>query len=172
MLLYTKEGYIETLEYLKDRYVEEQARFNHFEAKCSKLLTFLTGVIGGLSIWAGFVKSTLFSPSTPVSWIQLFLFCLALICIACAWGHSLLAIKIGDCPVLPKSGAAAMYIQESTEQKRCEYIFECYVGTLSQLSEVIDNKSINLEHAYDELTYSAWALGILGIVTIGMEIII
>ncbi|ENM5736087.1 hypothetical protein DU972_003722 [Vibrio mimicus] len=164
-------GFIEALEYLKERYIEEQARFNHFEAKCSKFLSFLTGVIGALSIWAGFVKDTLFIPSTPVGWIQLVLFCIALISIVCAWGHSLLAIKIGDCPVLPKSKLAADYILKSTEDKRSEYIFECYVGTLSQLSDVIDKKSINLEHAYNELTYSAWALGFLGVLTVIMEIV-
>jgi hypothetical protein len=161
---------IETLTYLNDRYIEEQARFNHLEAKCSKLLTFLTGVIGALSIWASFSKDTLFTPSSPLNWIQLGLFCIALFCILCSWGHSLLAIKIDDYPVLPKSKKVTDYMESSTETECYKYIFECYVDTLPLLSAQIDLKSINLAHAYDELTYSAWALGILGFLTIMIEV--
>jgi len=160
---------IKTLEYLKDRYQEEQARFNHFESKCSKMLSFLTGIIGALTLYGGYSKDTLFKLESPLDYVQLLLFLFSILCVICAWGHSLLAIKIGDCPILPKSQAAADYIKLSEDNDREEYIFNCYVGTLKELSEVIDEKSVNLTHAYEELTISAWGLGLLGLITIVME---
>ncbi|MBC3767284.1 hypothetical protein [Neptunicella marina] len=160
---------METLDYLKDRYAEELSRFNHFETKCSKFLTFITGIIGGMTAFASFTKETLLMPETPIGWIQLLLFCLSLFIAICAWGHSLLALRIGKCPILPKSKVAASYINRVSETERIEYIYECYVDTLELLTEEIDKKSHNLELAYSELTMSAWGLGILGFLTIFVE---
>lgn len=39
----------ETLTYLKDRYKDEQARFDHFENKCAKFLTAVSVVIVALT---------------------------------------------------------------------------------------------------------------------------
>jgi hypothetical protein len=156
---------------LKDRYNEEQARFNHFETKCSKLLTFLTGVIGALSIYGGYAKDKIFSLDNPIEVIIFALFVCAVFCVICAWGHALLAIKIGDCPILPKSREAAEYIKESDEEDRNEYIFNCHVDTLDELASVIDEKSKNLEYSYSELTLGAWAIGFLALITIIMEIV-
>jgi hypothetical protein len=160
---------IKTLEYLKDRYQEEQARFNHFESKCSNMLGFLTGLIGALTVYGGYSKDILFKLDSLVNYVLLSLFLFSIFCVICAWGHSLLAIKIGDCPILPKSKEAANYIKMSDDEDREEYIFKCYVDTLKELSEAIDEKSINLIHAYEELTLSAWGLGLLGLITIIME---
>ncbi|HGS4561392.1 TPA: hypothetical protein ACMDRZ_003653 [Vibrio cholerae] len=162
---------IDTLEYLKERYAEEQDRFKHFEEKCSKFLTFLTAVVSVLAAWGAFAKDSLFSPNTPWMWVQLALFCIASLCLVCSWGHAILAIKIGDCPVLPKQGNVAVYLRDSNTSERDAYIFDCYVDTLKQLTKVIDDKSINLEHSYDELIYSAWAIGFLGVITILTEVL-
>ncbi|OCH13415.1 hypothetical protein A6E09_18690 [Aliivibrio fischeri] len=159
-----------SLDYLKERYDDEQSRFKHFEEKCSKFLAFLTAVVGGISAWGAFSKDSLFVPVEPQEWIQLILFCVALFCAVCSWGHAILAIKIGACPVLPKSSAAILYIKNSDDEERTSYIFDSYINTLEKLSIVIDDKSINLEHAYNELIYSAWALGILGFITIIIEV--
>ncbi|EHH2484569.1 hypothetical protein J7X22_004685 [Vibrio parahaemolyticus] len=165
------EAKIETLDYLKERYAEEQERFKHFEEKCSKFLAFLTAVVGVLSAWGAFAKDTLFSPSTQWGWIQLALFCMASFSLVCSWGHAILAIKIGDTPVLPKQENVAVYLRDSSKEERESYIFDCYVHTLKQLTEVIDEKSINLEHSYTELICSAWAIGFLGTITIAIEVI-
>ncbi|MGL4714044.1 MAG: hypothetical protein ACRCWP_16265 [Shewanella sp.] len=164
------EVYINTLDYLKDRYQEEQNRFNHFETKCSKMLTFLTGAIGALTAYGGYTKEALFKLDSPMDYIKFLLFILSVFCALCAWGYSLLAIKIGDSPILPKSKEAADYINQSDESERVEYIFNCYVDTLQALSKAIDEKSVNLTHAYEELTISAWGLVLLGVITITIEI--
>ncbi len=85
--------------------------------------------------------------------------------------NAILAIKIGDCPVLPKQENVAVYLRDSNACQRDAYIFDCYVDTLKQLTKVIDEKSINLEHSYDELIYSAWAIGFLGVITILTEVL-
>jgi len=133
-------------------------------------MTFITGVIGGMTAWASFAKEALLTPETPVGWIQLILFCVSLFSAICAWGHSLLALRIGNCPILPKSKTAVEYIRNVSETDRIEYIYECYVDTLELLTEEIDKKSHNLELAYSELTISAWGLGVLGFLTILVEI--
>ncbi|WP_028111692.1 hypothetical protein [Ferrimonas kyonanensis] len=112
------------------------------------MLSFLTGLIGALTIYSGYAKDTLFKLEAPLNYTLLGLFLFAIFYAVCAWGHSLLAIKIGDCPILPKSQEAADYIKLSDESDRVEYIYNCYVGTIEQLSDVIDEKSVNLTYAY------------------------
>ncbi|HUE92962.1 hypothetical protein [Pseudomonas sp.] len=159
-----------TLEYLRDRYSEEQARFDHFENKCEKFLTFVSVLIGGVTAVAGISKGIIFHPSSPVGWIVLCAFLMASISIACAWGHSLLALRIGDCPVLPRSRAAAEYLSVVDIGTQSEYIYNCYVDTLEKVSRAIDVKSKNLELAYQELSIGAWGLTVVAFLTICMEI--
>ena len=73
--------------------------------------------------------------------------------------------------MLPKQKNVAVYLRDSNISDRESYIFDCYVDTLEQLTTVIDEKSINLEHSYNELIYSAWAIGFLGVITILTEVI-
>ena len=123
-----------------------------------------------MTAWASFAKEALLTPETHVGWIQLILFCLSLFAAICAWGHSLLALRIGNCPILPKSKVATDYIRDVSEKDRIEFIYDCYVDTLELLTEEIDKKSRNLELAYSELIISAWGLGMLGFLTIFVEI--
>lgn len=134
------------------------------------MLVFLTGVISALSFIVSLSHDYLLHPKSPLEWVNLALFLVALFCIICSWGHALLAIKVGDCPILPKSRASADYIMKSSEEESLDYVYGCYVSTLELLSDVIDEKSINLTHSYEELTLSAWFLGLLGLITIFMEI--
>lgn len=82
-----------------------------------------------------------------------------------------MALKVGTCPVMPKSREAAEYIKAVEPKVRDEYIYQCYTDTLDKLSETIDQKSVNIEHAYDELSIAAWLLGLLGAITIIKEIV-
>ncbi|PWY37830.1 MULTISPECIES: hypothetical protein [unclassified Pseudomonas] len=159
-----------TLEYLKDRYSEEQSRFDHFENKCAKLLTFASVVIGAITAIAGTNKGIVFHPESPAGWIILIAFLIGSFSISCAWGHSLLALRIGECPVLPRSRVAAEYITAVDIETQSTYLYNCYIGTLEQLAEVIDEKSKNLELAYQELAISAWGLAVAASLTIYMEI--
>lgn len=90
--------------------------------------------------------------------------------IACAWGHSLLALRIGECPVLPRSRVTAEYLTAVDIEAQSTYLYDCYISTLEQLAEVIDEKSKNLELAYQELAISAWGLAVAASLTIYMEI--
>lgn len=159
-----------TLEYLRDRYLEEQARFDHFENKCSKFLTFLTVIIAGITAIVNMSEGAIFHPSSEFQWVILIIFIIGSLCIACAWGHSLLALRIGDCSVLPRSRETAEYLSAVDEETALRHIYNCYVDTLEKLSSEINVKSRNLELAYDELSMSAWCLGFIAILTICMEI--
>lgn len=134
------------------------------------MLSFLTALVGALTVYGGYAKDGLFKLESPEDYFKLMFFLGSVFFAGCAWGHSLLAIKIGDCPILPKSAGAASYIKAVTKEAREDYIYNCYVDTLGELSNVIDEKSVNLTYAYEELTYSATALGLLALVSIIMEI--
>ena len=112
------------------------------------------------------IKSdSLFQPSLPIEWIKLLALLLALFSIVCAWGHALLALKIGRNTELPK-GRAELDIA-SREQSILNYYHEA----IEQLSEVIHEKNKYIVIAYEELTMSAWFFGIVSAVAIGMEIL-
>lgn len=161
---------ITTLEYLKDRYCEEQSRFDHFENKCAKFLTFFSIIIGAITAVAGVHKGIIFRPETLASSVVLIAFLIGAFSITCAWGHSLLALRIGDCPVLPRSRLAAEYLAAVDAETHSKYLYNCYVDTLEQLAKVIDEKSKNLELAYQELAISAWGLAVAASLIIIIEI--
>lgn len=160
-----------TIEYVKDRYNEEQARFKHVEDKCSKLLTFLTVIISVLAAIASIKNSSLFSPTQYMEWVLLGLFCLTIFCTFCAWGHALLALKVGKCPSIPVNSESSQYVKNADEADRDLYIFDCYVDTTQLLTIEIDKKIKNLELAYNELTLSAWGVAILSTLIIIKELI-
>jgi hypothetical protein len=161
----------EILNYVQERYVEEQARFKHFEDKASKLINSLTIVIGAFCGITGFKSSTLFSPSTAFEWIILSLCCLAFFYLSCAWGHSLLSLKIDECPVAPKSKVNAEYLIHSEDDKAFRHIFDCYVDATQELEKVIKKKSKNLKLSYDELAIGATLVFVFTSLTLLMEVI-
>jgi hypothetical protein len=159
------------LEYLHERYVEEQARFDHFENKCSRLLTFVTVIVAGITTLASMNKGFIFHPDTGLQWVVLIVFMCGSFSAVCAWGHSLSALRIGDCSVLPRSRSTAEYLSEVDEDAASKHIYNCYVDTLENLSDEINQKSRNLELAYDEIAISAWCLGFVATLISFMEII-
>lgn len=153
----------EALSYIRDRYVEEQSRFNHFEEKCGKLVSLLTIVIGIFVSLVGFKSKALFSLDSELDWIVLGLCALLSIVLASAWGHALRALKLGDCPVAAKSRKNADYILSTSSESAFQHIVDCYVDTTEILGKVIDEKAQNLEHAYGEITASAWISALLAL---------
>jgi len=160
-----------TLEYVKDRYNEEQNRFKHVEEKSTKLLTFLTVVISALIAIASIKNNTIFSPDSPLDWIRTVLYCFTGFTVFCAWGHALLALKVGVYPNAPLSREAATYIKKTDKDERDLFIFDCYVNTTEKLTLEIDNKITYLEYSYSELAYSAWGIGIISLISIFMELL-
>lgn len=160
----------EAISYIKDRYNEEQARFNHFEEKCGRLVTLLTVTIAALGGLVGFKKDNIFTPCTELDMVILILCLLSFFVLSCAWGHSLLALKVGECPVAAKSRDNAEYLVNASKEDAIKQIFECYVNPTGELAEVINTKTQNLEHAYNELSIGAWLVAIFSILLIGKEI--
>ena len=160
-----------TLSYLKDRYDEASNRFNDIELKCSRLLSFTTLIIALLTAVGGYFKLSLFSPDSAVDWLRLILFLFSCLCVVCAWGHSILALKLKESPHLPCSKDASLYIKESDETERNEFLFDCYVDTTQNLYDAIDEKSHNLKLAYNEIVLSAWFAGALSFISIINKVI-
>lgn len=163
---------IKPIEYMKERYVEEQSRFTHFETKSSAQLRFLSAVIGFTVIIGGFIGEVLLHPATELDWCRTIVFSVSLFSAVCAWGHALRAISVGDCPVLPKDRQTADYLSHEhiDDQDREKHILNCLVDTIEQLKVTIDEKSINIEHAHTELVVSAWGVGLLAILTVIIEV--
>ncbi len=161
----------QTLDYLKDRYSEEQARFDHFENKCSKFITFVTIIIAAITALAGIKDGLIFRPSSKLDWVMLVVFFGGALSIVCAWGHALSALRIGDYTVLPRSRETAEYLKIVEDDLVSNHIYNCYVDTLERLAIDVNKKSRQLELAYEELSISAWCLGLVAILTIYMEMI-
>ncbi|MBL0797835.1 hypothetical protein [Pseudomonas sp. B7] len=155
----------ETISYLKDRFKEEQGRFDHFENKCAKFLTAVSIVIAAVSALAGLKSGILFQLTSPLSFVIFLSFAAAAICVACSWGHAFSALRISECPSLPSSRGTAEYLQivEPEQQKR--HIYNCYIDTLEKLKVAIDEKSKPLELAYKELVWGAGFFMLLAILT-------
>ena len=159
----------DVLAYLKERYDEEQARFAHFEEKCSKLLTLLSVLIAALGSIAAVKSPLVLPPVSELQWLLILAFAGTIFSLICAWGHTLLALKIDDCPVMPRSSATAIYLRESSDEEGEQHLFNCYVDTLENLAEAVNRKAKNVELAYGELTIAAGLLGIWAILLTIME---
>lgn len=159
-----------TLDYLKDRYNEELARFDHFENKCEKFLTFVTVIIAAVTAFSGLNNGAIFHPQYPLSWINLFAFIMGSVAIVCSWGHALSALRVGDYSVMPRSRATAEYLNAVDEADAKEHVYNCYVDTLEKVAVQLDGKSTQLELAYEELVISAICLGFVCFLTVCMEI--
>ncbi|WP_308723945.1 hypothetical protein [Metapseudomonas otitidis] len=146
------------LEYLGKRYDEEQNRFKNFEDKSARLLSFLSLLVGAIVALGGVRGGFILNPSDFPSWLALVAYLASGICVFCSWGHTMLALRVVDCPILPKSRIALEYLSAIDEEEQDKYIYNCYVDTLDVLAGVIDEKAKNLELAYQELAIGAWLL--------------
>lgn len=155
----------ETISYLKDRFKEEQGRFDHFENKCAKFLTAVSIVIAALSALAGLKNGILFQISSPIGAMIFVAFAVAAVCIACSWGHAFGALRISECPAVPSSRATAVYLLAVDAEQQKLHIYNCYIDTLEKLKQAIDEKSRPLELAYQELVIGAGFLMLFAVLT-------
>jgi hypothetical protein len=158
------------INYLKDRYNEELARFDHFENKCAKFLTFVTVIIATITALCGFDNSSVFHPNTPIDWLVLIVLCFGFIAIASSWGHALSALQIGDFSVMPKSKATAEYLICVDAGVAKKHIYQCYVDVLEKMDIQLTAKSRPLQLAYEELVISAVCLCFVCLLTAFKEI--
>jgi hypothetical protein len=160
----------QTLDYLKDRYNEEQARFDHFENKCSRFLTFVTIIIAAITTISGLKNGAIFHPQSFFETLIFLLFIIGAIAIISSWGQALSALKIGECATMPNNKDAAQYLKDVDGDDASSYIFKCYVDTIDALSKDIKTKADKLKIAYSDLILSAWCLSIVATVTIILEV--
>ncbi len=158
------------ISYLKDRYNEELARFDHFENKCAKFLTFVSLIIVTVTALCGFKNGVVFHPKTPIDWLVLIVFCFGALSIAASWGHALSALQIGDFSVLPKGKATAEYLISVDESVANKHIYQCYVDVLEKMNNQLNQKSRPLQLAYEELVISAVCLCFVCFLTVFTEI--
>lgn len=159
-----------TLDYLKDRYNEELARFDHFESKCEKFLISVTIIIAAITALSGLNNGAIFHPKNPISWINLVVFILGSIAIFCSWLHALSALRVGDYSIMPRSRATAKYLNAVDEADAKDHVYNCYVDTLEKVAVQLDGKSKQLEFAYEELLISGICLFVVFALTVCMEI--
>lgn len=155
----------ETISYLKDRFKEEQGRFDHFENKCAKFLTAVSIVIAALSALAGLKNGLLFQVTSPFAALIFISFAATAICVACSWGHAFSALRICDCPSLPSSRKTAEYLLAVDAEQQKLHIYKCYIDTIEKLQFAIDAKSKPLDLAYSELVWGAGFFMLLAILT-------
>lgn len=160
----------EALNYIRERYFEEQARFNHLEDKCGKLVTLLTISIAAYGSLVVFKSDSILKSCTELEWIISAICIASFFAMACSWGHALLALKMGGRPVAAKSRKNAEYLYSASDEDAIQQMFDCYVNTTEELGSVIDLKATNLEHAYNELSISAWLVAIFAILIVIKEL--
>ncbi len=117
----------DTISYFKDRYEEENSRFNHIESKCSVILRFLTILIGVIAAIAS-VNKAIFSPVTCFEWIKIVLYMAGTTFVALSWSHALYSLKVGNYPVMPKSRGTFQYLMTADNDDAQDYISNGYVS--------------------------------------------
>lgn len=160
----------ETISYLKDRFKEEQGRFDQVENKSAKFFTAVSVLVAGLSALAALKNGALFQIRTPLSVCTFTAFVVAAVAIACAWGHALSALSIKVYPSLPSSRETAEYLKAVDDEAQKSHIYNCYVDTLETLKTAIDEKTKPLDLAYREITLGAGAFTLLALLTITREL--
>lgn len=145
----------EALNYIRERYNEEQRRFHHFEEKCSKLVGLLTFMLSGTSVIITILGKDKIPPNGTFEWLTLILLGCALFLMFCAWGHAMLALKIGDCPQASRSRENAYFIFNAQEADALDQIYECYVNSTQELFSFIQDKAKNLKYTFEEMFIAA-----------------
>ncbi len=161
----------QALDYLKDRYNEEQRRFDHFENKCSRFLTFVTIIIAAITAISGLKDGAIFHPQSISDTIIFLLFIFGAMAIISSWGQALSALKIGECATMPNNRNTAQYLMDVDGNDASSYIYKCYIDTIEALSEDIRKKAEKLKIAYRDLIFSAWCLSIVVALAIFSEVI-
>lgn len=160
----------ETISYLKDRFKEEQARFDQVENKSAKFFTAVSVLVAGLSALASLKNGVLFQTQTPLAALAFVAFAVAAFAIACAWGHALSALRIESYPCMPSSRQTTEYLKAVEEGAQKVHLYNCYIDTIESFKAAIDEKSKPLDLAYQEITIGAGAFGLLAVLTIIREL--
>ncbi|WP_409322649.1 hypothetical protein [Pseudomonas putida] len=160
----------ETLSYLKDRFKDEQDRFNQVENKSAKFFTAVSILIAGLSAMAGLKNGLIFEIHSPLAFLTFVSFSVAALAIGCAWGHALSALRVKDYPNLPSNRPTGDYLLAVSEEMQKRHLFNCYIDTLESLKATTAEKTRPLDLAYQEIMIGAGAFATLAILIIIREL--
>lgn len=161
----------ETISYLKDRFKDEQDRFNHVENKSARFFTAVSILIAGLSAIAGLKNGVIFQLGSPLAVMIFIAFAVAAFAIACAWGHALSALRIKDYPNLPSCRLTSEYLIAVDEEAQKKHIYNCYIDTLESLKITVAEKTKPLDLAYQEIIIGAGAFAALAVLVTLRELI-
>jgi len=163
---------LEVLDYYKDRYNDELARFNLLEEKSARLLGFLSIMIGAMGAALSFKDHVVLHPHSAMTLVRMLLLLTSIVCVVCAWVYSLKALKVDVYSALPYGRDVFEWMtnEDVGEDARRIYIQNCYIDTLELFSVQNDVKARKLDLCYRDLTLAAWALGLFSVVTLVLEV--
>jgi len=145
------------INYARERYVEELARFDHLEEKSGKFLGTLTIAIGVFSVLAGSYLEAAGRPSDSSDWVTLIALVVTFAAMASAWGHVLAVLRLKTVDVAAKRPEAIAYIRNNQAVARDEYILRCYSETTQRIAKDLEEKERDLKIAYDDIVFSGGA---------------
>lgn len=153
----------ETITYLKDRFKDEQDRFNRVEDKSARFFTAVSILVAGLGAIAGLKNGVIFELGSPLAILMFCAFVVAAVAIGCAWGHALSALRIKEYPNLPSNRLTGEYLVAVDEEAQKRHIYNCYIDTLESLKDTVADKTKPLDLAYQEIKIGAGAFGALAV---------
>ena len=159
------------VEYAKERYIEEQKRFDHFENKCVRIMSFTTILIAATTSLLSFFSASLFQPITLLDYCIFIVSVVLVFVLMFSWSYALSSIKISSVNIAPRKEDHFTYMQESSEEEMYTHMLSCYIDPLEKLSSQIDSKAAYLRHSYNALTVGGWMISLLLSLTFAREII-
>ncbi|MFC3149925.1 hypothetical protein ACFOEK_02680 [Litoribrevibacter euphylliae] len=140
---------------LRDKYSEEQGRISELDTRSFQSVVFLTFLILSV-VFVGYLeRESIFHPVSPLAWGFLAFYLFTVFCLVCAWGHAILAFKLGmDSKQSDIKAIHQLLISSEDAQK--DTMAEAYLSVIEALEQLANAKQTNLSHAYSELTISAW----------------
>ena len=149
----------------------ELTRYHCLEHKCAWVFAVVTFILFALALLMVLSSGVIFSPQSELAWLALLLFLLGTFCMICAWAHTLMALcqldkSSGLLDLLKKEGMD-LEDREATEQDLYINDFE----PLDHLTQLIEEKRHNLKLAFDELKLGGWALAIMSLLIVSIEIV-
>ncbi|GAA3529279.1 hypothetical protein [Zobellella aerophila] len=148
------------LAYLSDRYHERLSRLSYIEQQGATLLIVATVIIIAVALIAIIQAGVLFHPAHPVGWLRLISLLLAVFALICAWGHALLTWRSGERWALPVERKTLACLDAENAEEASRHLCDDHLDAVERLAGELTNKQRFLGFAVEELTLSAWLLGL------------
>jgi len=142
------------IDYARERYVEEMARFDFLEDKSSRFLGMLTIAIGGFSVLAGWYLEAVGKPQDLSDWFTMATLIVTFASLAYAWSYVLAALKLQTVDVATRSPEAIEHIKNSSSAVRDDFILSCYADTVQKIAKTLEEKERDLGRAFKGIVFS------------------